>query len=349
MLRHLIAAAFLSITFASAASATTCPTNPYTLTNGVTADAIQVMSNFNNLLTCANSSLAPLASPSFTGNVGIATTTPQGVFSAASTGIGGHTASLTSWSSQFSTFGPNVGTASGAALGIGYDTTDDSSAIYSLAPNVSWKALYFNAANYNFYLAAAANPALAVTSLGSVGIGTASPAVTLAVVGNIRVGTFGTNGCVQNFAGTALTGTCSSDARLKTVAGTVDNVLDGLSRLKLVRFYWNKTAASLYHNATTVLNTGYIAQSVQQQFPELVSHDQNGYRQIDYTDLSLYGLEAIKELKRKNDEQAAQVAILKLRLDELEQRIASLAMDRRAAANDHSERAAPGENISFRR
>lgn len=348
MLRHLIAAGCLLVGFSSVASAATCPANPYTLTNGATADATQVMSNFNNLLTCANGSLAPLASPSFTGNVGVATTTPQGVFSAASNGIGGHTASLTSWSTQFSTFGPNVGTTTGAALGVGYDTTDDSSAIYSLAPNVGWKALYFNAANYNFYLSAAAIPALAVTTSGSVGIGTASPAVTLAVVGNIRVGTSGTNGCVQNFAGTALTGTCSSDARLKTVSGTVDNVLDGLSRLRLVRFYWNKTAASLYHNATTVLNTGYIAQSVEQQFPELVSRDQNGYRQIDYTDLSLYGLEAINELKRRNDEQAAQITILRKRLDELEQRLTSIA-NQRPASVGHPERVTRNEHISFRR
>jgi hypothetical protein len=34
------------------------------------------MANFSSILTCANNSLAPIASPSFTGNVGIGTTTP---------------------------------------------------------------------------------------------------------------------------------------------------------------------------------------------------------------------------------------------------------------------------------
>lgn len=325
MLIRLIVAGFLSVAFAPAVSAATCPANPYTLTNGATADATQVMSNFNNLLTCANTSLAPLSSPSFAGNVGVATTTPQGVFSAASTGIGGHTASLASWSVQFSTFGPNVGNANGAALGVGYDTTDDSAAIDSLAPNVGWKALYFNAANFNFYLASSANPALAVASTGNVGIGTASPAATLAVVGNIRVGTSGTNGCVQNFAGTALMGTCSSDARLKVIAAKVEGVLGGLAKLQLVHFYWNKTAAAVFHNSTTVLNTGFIAQSVERQFPELVSFDRNGYRQLDYATLALYGLESIKELKLQNDRQASEISSLKTRLDKINRRLASLA------------------------
>ena len=37
----------------------------------------------------------------------------------------------------------------------------------------------------------------------------------LQVFGDIRVGTSGTNGCLKNFAGTGIIGTCSSDRRLK--------------------------------------------------------------------------------------------------------------------------------------
>lgn len=50
--------AILGLVLASPAYASNCSGNPYTLTNGTTADANQVMSNFNNLLTCANSNLA---------------------------------------------------------------------------------------------------------------------------------------------------------------------------------------------------------------------------------------------------------------------------------------------------
>jgi hypothetical protein len=63
---------------ASMAEAQTCASYPYTFSNGTTADATQVNSNFASILNCANTSLAPLASPSFTGNVGIGTSTPAG-------------------------------------------------------------------------------------------------------------------------------------------------------------------------------------------------------------------------------------------------------------------------------
>ena len=63
-------AAVLALVFVPSASwAVTCTSFPYTLTNGQTADANQVMANFNNLLTCSNTLLAPLTSPTFAGTV----------------------------------------------------------------------------------------------------------------------------------------------------------------------------------------------------------------------------------------------------------------------------------------
>jgi len=59
----------------SNASAATCSAYPHTLANGTTADATQVMDNFGSILSCANT-LAPLASPSFSGNVGINVASP---------------------------------------------------------------------------------------------------------------------------------------------------------------------------------------------------------------------------------------------------------------------------------
>ena len=53
-------AAVLAVTtwFAAVAHAANCSTYPYTLTNGQTADATQVMANFNTILGCANNNLA---------------------------------------------------------------------------------------------------------------------------------------------------------------------------------------------------------------------------------------------------------------------------------------------------
>ena len=48
----------LALLLAPAAHAATCGGYPYTLSNGQVADANQVMSNFNSILSCANSNLA---------------------------------------------------------------------------------------------------------------------------------------------------------------------------------------------------------------------------------------------------------------------------------------------------
>ena len=134
---------------------------------------------------------------------------------------------------------------------------------------------------------------------GNVGIGTMSPAVSLAVVGDIRVGTSGTNGCLQNFSGGSIMGTCSSDERLKTNIIDLNNILSKFSQTRFVTYQWNDIAADLYHNDPTATNIGTTAQSVESVFPELVVMDSKGYKQVNYSGLSIYGLEAIREMDLK--------------------------------------------------
>lgn len=56
----------------SAAFAANCSSYPYTtLANATTADATVVMANFMAIQNCANSALAPIASPTFTGAIGL--------------------------------------------------------------------------------------------------------------------------------------------------------------------------------------------------------------------------------------------------------------------------------------
>jgi hypothetical protein len=57
------------VLFGSTALASTCQAVPYTLTNGSTADATQVMADFNSIVNCLNLNVASLASPTFTGTV----------------------------------------------------------------------------------------------------------------------------------------------------------------------------------------------------------------------------------------------------------------------------------------
>jgi hypothetical protein len=152
---------------------------------------------------------------------------------------------------------------------------------------------------------------LTITNAGAVGIGTLSPASRLTVLGDIQVGTSGTNGCLKNFSGGLIAGSCSSDGALKAVVGDVTRVLERLTNLQLVRFRWNATAEKIYHDKAGALNTGFIAQSVEVQFPELVSIDTHGYRQLDYTTLILYGLEATKELAARIKSQESEIAALR--------------------------------------
>lgn len=136
---------------------------------------------------------------------------------------------------------------------------------------------------------------------GNVGIGTTTPADRLQVSGDIRVGTAGANGCLKDFSGGTITGTCSSDERLKTNITDITSVLDRISQVRVVNYNWNDTAANLYRNDTNTRQTGYLAQNIATLFPELVITNPDGYQQVNYSAMGIYAIEAIKELNLKVD------------------------------------------------
>lgn len=136
-------------------------------------------------------------------------------------------------------------------------------------------------------------------SSGSVGIGTTNPTNKLQVFGDIRVGTSGTNGCIQGFGGSTIAGTCSSDERLKSNIFDIGNVLEKFQDLRIVNYNWNHLAADLYKNDSSQKQTGFLAQNIETLFPELISTNTEGYKQVNYSAMNLYGLEAIKEMNAK--------------------------------------------------
>ena len=77
---------------------------------------------------------------------------------------------------------------------------------------------------------------------GNVGIGTFNDIPTIAdklqVFGDIRVGTTGTNGCLRNFAGTGIAGSCSSDRRFKKDITPFSHVLEQVTALQPVHYFW---------------------------------------------------------------------------------------------------------------
>jgi hypothetical protein len=141
----------------------------------------------------------------------------------------------------------------------------------------------------------------------------------LQVFGDARVGTSGTNGCIKNFAGTGIVGTCSSDRRLKKNITPFAPMLDKMTALQPVHYFWRSDEFPDRHFGNAQ-NYGLIAQDVEQVLPELVSTDSDGYKAIDYSKLPLLTIQAMKELKAENN-------TLKQRMTELEplqQRVAEL-------------------------
>lgn len=151
---------------------------------------------------------------------------------------------------------------------------------------------------------------------GKVGIGTSTPEDLLDVNGDIRVGTFGTNGCLLNNNGAGIVGTCSSDARFKRDVTPFAPTLDAVARLQPVHYYWRE-AAFPAKGFGSEQAYGLVAQDVATVLPELVSTDADGYEAVDYAKLPLLAIQAIKELKERSDALEAQLQHQLTAIDEL--------------------------------
>jgi len=94
-------------------------------------------------------------------------------------------------------------------------------------------------------------------------------------------------------SGTAANGWfVSSDARLKKNVETLSGALDKIGRTRGVSY---DLASGL-----SARQIGVIAQELEQEFPELVVTDGNGYKAVAYDRLSAVLIEAVKELKSQN-------------------------------------------------
>jgi len=159
----------------------------------------------------------------------------------------------------------------------------------------------------------------------SIGVFTDFPTITdkLQVFGDIRVGTTGTNGCIKNFAGTGIAGTCSSDRRLKKNITPFAPMLNKVTALQPVHYFWRSDEFPDRHFGNAQ-NYGLIAQDVEQVLPELVATDGDGYKAVDYSQLPLLTIQAVKELKTENEARKAESDALKQRVAELERLITEM-------------------------
>lgn len=126
---------------------------------------------------------------------------------------------------------------------------------------------------------------------GNVGIGTTSPSEKLEVAGNIKA-----SGTV-----TATATYHSSDERLKTFEGDVEVDLEKLKALPKKYFHWTADADGKRQLGTS-------AQAVEEVFPELVSTNADGYKSVNYANLSIVALAGIDKLAEQNADLKRRVA-----------------------------------------
>ena len=133
---------------------------------------------------------------------------------------------------------------------------------------------------------------LRLDSSGNVGIGETSPDDLLDVDGDIRVGS-NNDGCVKDGNGTVIAGTCSSDINLKKDIEPVVGVLDKLVQIEPVTYNWRVDEFPEYaFGASTSI--GYIAQNVEEYFPEYVGVNQHGHRTVNFTAFQVLAVQAIR-------------------------------------------------------
>jgi prepilin-type N-terminal cleavage/methylation domain-containing protein len=147
-----------------------------------------------------------------------------------------------------------------------------------------------------------------ITSTGNVGIGTTTPAYKLDVFGDIR-----TTGCLVYNGGTL--GTCASDIRLKDniMNLTFDNAIEKVIKLQPKKFVFKQDPNHEMH--------GLIAQEVEEFAPELITTDQNGYKQIKYGDIQWLMLQTIQEQQKTIENQQKLIESQQKQIDGLKHRI----------------------------
>lgn len=121
---------------------------------------------------------------------------------------------------------------------------------------------------------------------GQVGIGTTSPGMKLDV-----------NGGVQGTAAYSST----SDRRYKKDIVPLKKSLETVKNLTGVSFNWRHEEFPK-KNFADGPQVGFIAQQIEKYVPEVVVTGKDGYKAVQYSQLTAHLVEAVKELAQENDE-----------------------------------------------
>ena len=180
--------------------------------------------------------------------------------------------------------------------------------------NVKWSIFnQSSSGGLNIYNTGGTTAIFAKQTNAFVGIGNTTPTQALDVNGNARfraIGSGAYSGVVNRTSDGTLT-TATSDIRLKENIQTLQGGLDKVLQLRGVSFTW-------INNPEYGQRIGFIAQEFEKVVPELVfTNEVDGFKGINYAEMTAVLTEAVKELKAENDE-------LRARLERLEKALESL-------------------------
>ena len=152
-------------------------------------------------------------------------------------------------------------------------------------------------------------PSIYVTSSSYIGIGTSTPQAPLHIYSNSLSGGVATfenanASCTIDPTNSSLT--CSSDEKLKKDIVTIDTTttLNKLLQLRPVTYHWKG------EGETTGTHTGFIAQEVEQVFPEFVSTDSQGRKSVAYSNFIPAMVGAMQELNKRVDSIDTRLSVL---------------------------------------
>lgn len=100
--------------------------------------------------------------------------------------------------------------------------------------------------------------------------------------------------------GVCVAGGCPSDVRFKKNIVPLTPTLEKLAKLQPVHFDWRTDQFPDRHFGSE-RSFGLIAQDVEKVLPELVTEDDKGYKAVNYNELQLLTVQAVRELKEEND------------------------------------------------
>lgn len=143
--------------------------------------------------------------------------------------------------------------------------------------------------------------------------------------GAVRIGGSSTANLIVN--GT-INGTTVSDQRLKKEIKPLGNAFSTLSQFNGVTYQWKNPGEinELYHLEAEGTHTGFIAQEVEEIYPDWVTETSDGHKVIKNNQDTIFGMFAliIEALKEFSSEVKDAIATLTERSDKLEQRVTDL-------------------------